>query len=540
VSDIDKVVGLLSSMQRDIRDLQTESRLGNSSLEGGINNYDPNTGQLVGRIGNQFDGSYGYGQYSGPKPPTPTKPILTPCPGGLTVTWDGKFTPDPQTGAPRYAQMNFTRVEVHVGNISGFYDASAISLRGTIETPRGGDCQVIPLAIETKYVVLVCRNAAGGFSDPSEEASGTPGSWVTDAEVEVIRTDLATANSAIAAANVELTATFDLATHAQTTADGKGRAWFTTEPPVATSTYDVWFDADNDNKPYKWDGSSWIAQPLGNAAIGNLDAGKISTGYLAAARILTESLSGDKITANTLDADRIVANSITGDKIKANEIIGVHIRSRQIEADHIVAGTITADELHAEAVTAAKLDAYAVTSKVVTGGTFRTGYPGDDRIEIIDEVAWDPYLGYNRSIRDTIRWVRGYDGALIGEVRGYMGDINAYGLHLNSTLELGNLQSTIYQVGRRDTSSSHSRVRAGSFSHTVSGGTIRHNYGTAMDNNPACVVVSLTNNFDHWISDHDTSGFELSIRYPAGHASAGAAPGDGAAVSGMFYVEDVS
>jgi hypothetical protein len=740
MSQMDKIVAMLHKMQRDIRDLQVAPQLGNSSLEGGINNYDPNTGTLVGRIGDQFDGSYGYGHFSGPKPPQPTAPIVTPCPGGLTITWDGGFTPDPETGEPRYVPMDFTRVEVHIGDEPGFYDQSALHLRGTIETPRGGDCVVVPLAIETKYVVLVTRTSSGGFSDPSAEVSGTPGSWVTDAEVAAIQADIATANAELDAAEItlqqnvtalgllqvdvtankvlldqaradivtgtglinglrtdltanqaavatahndivantglinglrtdltanqaavatahndivantglinglrtDLTANQTATAAAQTTANGKGRVYFQTAAPGGVLTvFDLWFDTDDDNRPYKWDGTAWVAQPLGNAAIANLDAGKISTGFLAAARIQVGSLSGDKITVNTLNGDRVVANSlnadrivaasitgdriaaatingdriiagsiagdritansvnadrivagsitgdriaaatingdrivaasingdrivansvnadrivansitgdriaaatingdrliantvnadrivansiggdkiaanaivaghiaaeqiygghlvgltITGDKIAANAITAVKIAAREIGADKIAVGAITADELAANSVTASELDAYAVTAKTITGGTFRTGYPGDDRIEIIDQVAWDPYLLVNRSIRDTIRWVRGSDGALAGEIRGYMGDIGAYGLHLNSHLELGNVNSTIYQVGRRSVNNTKTQVRMGSATAICDGAGGWTASIPALPNTPTVVVATL-------------------------------------------------
>lgn len=46
---------------------------------------------------------------------------------------------------------------------------------------------------------------------------------------------------------------------AQSTADSKIITFIQTSAPTATDTGDIWFDNDDNNKPYRWSGSAWVA-----------------------------------------------------------------------------------------------------------------------------------------------------------------------------------------------------------------------------------------------------------------------------------------
>lgn len=370
-TDATRLSKALADFERRVSSLERGGQLGRSSFVGGIDEYDED-GNLVGRTGEQFDGSHGSVPLSGPTPPRPTAPILTPAPGGLTVTWDGEFVgdlvPDAEEGTREVVitPVDFSRVEVHVGTTPGFYTGSAVSLRATIETPRGGDAVIVPMVKETKYVVLVTRSIPGKASAPSEEVSGEPGSVITDAEAAEIKTSVAEAEAAAADALTKASA-------AETTANGKGRVYFQTTAPTGTlSTSDLWFDTDNENAPHRWDGTTWVLQPLGNAAIGNLDAGRITTGYLAADRIEANSITAAKIATDQILARHIAANQITASKILAGEIVGTHIRAGEILADHIKSGQITAEKLSAQAIdgktiTGVNIQGSSVTSQASNG-----------------------------------------------------------------------------------------------------------------------------------------------------------------------------
>ena len=77
------------------------------------------------------------------------------------------------------------------------------------------------------------------------------------------------------------------ASNAQATADGKVVTFYQASQPTADGVGDIWFDTDDDNKMYRWSGSSWqlardggIAQALADAASAQSTAdGKIVTFY---------------------------------------------------------------------------------------------------------------------------------------------------------------------------------------------------------------------------------------------------------------------
>lgn len=54
---------------------------------------------------------------------------------------------------------------------------------------------------------------------------------------------------------------------AQATADGKIVTFIQASPPTAEGVGDLWYDSDDGNKLYRWNGSSWVAASLGTGAI---------------------------------------------------------------------------------------------------------------------------------------------------------------------------------------------------------------------------------------------------------------------------------
>lgn len=198
---------------------------------------------------------------------------------------------------------------------------------------------------------------------------------------------------------------------AQTSADGKNTVFYQTAQPPTTGrkTGDTWFDTDDGNRIYRWDGSKWAAAQFGtnaianaaitNALIANLDAGKITTGTLAAARIGAESITAeklaagsviadklaanavtastivagavtlDKLAANSVNASKIVAGSITAAQLAAATITGDKIKAGTIAAGNLAANSVTSDKIVADAVTTAKIAAKAVTANEIAAGT---------------------------------------------------------------------------------------------------------------------------------------------------------------------------
>ena len=194
--------------------------------------------------------------------------------------------------------------------------------------------------------------------------------WTGSAWVSVQDLGIAAAEAGAAAATAAAAAAAAAATAAQTTADGKNKIYRQGTTPTGTfSVGDLWFDTSNDNRISRWDGSSWVQYGLGNLAIANLDAGKISTGFLAAARIQAASLDASVLVAGSITAVEIAAGTITGAKIAAGTIVASNIATATITADQIAGATITAAEIAAGTITAAEIEAGSITVDRLTAGT---------------------------------------------------------------------------------------------------------------------------------------------------------------------------
>jgi len=136
------------------------------------------------------------------------------------------------------------------------------------------------------------------------------------------------------------------ATAAQTTADGKNKIYRQGTTPTGTfSVGDLWFNTANDNAISRWDGSSWVANTLGNNALASISANKITAGTIDASVITVSNINAGNISTGNLSADRIASASITGTKIAAGTIVASNIATGTITATQIAAGTITASNL---------------------------------------------------------------------------------------------------------------------------------------------------------------------------------------------------
>jgi len=215
--------------------------------------------------------------------------------------------------------------------------------------------------------------------------------WTGTAWVSVQDTGIAAAQAASAAAVAAAAAAAAAATAAQTTADGKNKIYRQTTMPTAGpfSEGDLWFDTDDDNKFYRYTSGAFSAFSLGNNAIAdlsatkltagtidasvitvsNINAGNISTGFLAAARIQAASLDASVLVAGSITAVQITAGTITGAKIAAGTIVASNIAVATITATQIAGATITAAEIAANTITAAEIAAGSITVDRLTAGT---------------------------------------------------------------------------------------------------------------------------------------------------------------------------
>lgn len=193
----------------------------------------------------------------------------------------------------------------------------------------------------------------------------------------------------IAAAAAGAAAATAAATAAQTTADGKNKVFYASSPPTAVSTGDLWFDTDEDNKLSKWNGSTWEAFGLGNAAFSNIDAGKITAGVIAAGRITSASIA-----AADIDAARITAGTILSARITS-----ASISAADINADRITAGTITGRAIVGGTLTSGTFDGSGDGLRL-TGGYIQGSGTG------VRIMNYDGYGGATKFFNNTIETSR--------------------------------------------------------------------------------------------------------------------------------------
>ena len=172
------------------------------------------------------------------------------------------------------------------------------------------------------------------------------------------------------------------ATAAQTTANGKNKIYRQGTSPGTTGNAigDTWFNTSSDNAISRWDGSSWVATSLGNGALASISASKITAGTIDASVITVSNLDAGNITTGTLAAARIAAASITGTKIAAGTITASNIAAATITATEIATGTITASQIAASTITTDKL-----VAGTLTGYTVQTsaGGSGSNAVKLV-------------------------------------------------------------------------------------------------------------------------------------------------------------
>lgn len=178
----------------------------------------------------------------------------------------------------------------------------------------------------------------------------------------------------------DISGAVNAASGAQTTADGKNTVFRQTSAPTTTgrATGDVWFDTDDGNRIYTWNGSAWASTQMGSSAIADLSivAAKIAAGTITASQIAGSTITGSKIAAGTISATNLATDSVTSDKIVAGNITTEKLAAKSVTANNMAANSITASN-------AALADASIVNAKIVDidAGKIKTGYISADRIE---------------------------------------------------------------------------------------------------------------------------------------------------------------
>ncbi len=199
-------------------------------------------------------------------------------------------------------------------------------------------------AEKIQYRAIVAKNVATDGITPNEVSFGT--TVVSGTEpTEYLKEGTTWVVPGTGAAKVYDPATDDFVdlsaidSTARASADGKNTIYRQNAQPTGGTyvTGDTWFDEDDGNKLYRYDGTTWVAFTLGNSALASISATKILAGSLDANVIVTSNLDAGQITTGTMSASRITAGSIT-----ATQISSSYVYAGTIAAENIAAGTITA------------------------------------------------------------------------------------------------------------------------------------------------------------------------------------------------------
>lgn len=132
-----------------------------------------------------------------------------------------------------------------------------------------------------------------------------------------------------------ITTAISTASDALATADGKVTSFFQTSAPTAEAVGDLWFDTDDNNKLYRWNGSSWVLSTdnrvtNGFDASGNIAGNKVITnsiinGAVNRVSVATEGANleatyNTEITLNSLSITKEFSSSVV--RVDANFLYG--------------------------------------------------------------------------------------------------------------------------------------------------------------------------------------------------------------------------
>ena len=279
-----------------------------------------------------------------------------------------------------------------------------------------------------------------GFILDFDTRSGTSGQMVlgpVKAEIGTLATDWSPAPEDLDEA----------ITAAQETANGKNTVYYQASAPTG-GTYkvnDIWFDTNNGNKMYMWNGSAWTPEEFGNAAISdlsitnakiangtiesakiaNLDAGKITTGAMSAARIKGDELklggdnntdgvmkvynaNGELVGSFTKEGLMAIAGTIAGwtieeDALTGTQVVGTqHWETRISKADGIrfkeyPQGSDPAVDWTRETYYNKGLASYSSKENGETHTGAIENYPGEDGLRIYPKLTIGEHGGLTQT-----------------------------------------------------------------------------------------------------------------------------------------------
>lgn len=340
-------------------------QLAHSTIEGGATRIRGDEGELTGMVGRQYDGTFGAVTLWGPLPPTPAQPTVTPIAGGLRVRVDGTYDPptvqpDPDLApTPVVAPQDFRQFEVHASTDPAFSGLLWTTLRRTIDSSRGGEVEFgVPTGVDY-YVRIITRTTSGRSSLASTVVgpfqagkvgegdidldfgmfggttvfygSGAPSTGLADHYGDLYLREMSVgpppvyqtyrwypddtwklledqgASDALAAAVL-----------AQSAADSKAKVFYADTEPAWTGAAGtaLWFDTNDGNRAYSWDGTDFVDRRIGNGAI------------QPASLIASDLIATGTVSASLLESILVLATVIV-----AGNSAGAHVEISSLGVD---------------------------------------------------------------------------------------------------------------------------------------------------------------------------------------------------------------
>jgi hypothetical protein len=192
---------------------------------------------------------------------------------------------------------------------------------------------------------------------------------------------------------------------ARASADGKNTIYRSTTQPTGGTyvTGDTWFDEDDNNKIYRYNGTTFVALQLGGNALANISANSVNTGTLNANLITVSNLDVGTMTTGNLSATRISAGTISasisitaptitsgGLTINADGSITTSTGNFGLSTTGVVTATgvditgeinATSGTFSGTITATGTISGGTISGATITGGTIRTSATGT-RIEI--------------------------------------------------------------------------------------------------------------------------------------------------------------
>jgi hypothetical protein len=309
----DRIVRRIKALERRLDSAVRTPQLPSSAIDDGALTV-TSGGTTTGIVGQQYDGTSAYVSTNGPVPPTPGPPLVVTVVGGLRVTVTGLFV-DPQNGfsSPVVAPQDFHRWDVEVSTSPAFPEFAdpMAPNNGSVLAASGGQIKVgWPTAGQLVYVRVRARTLSGKRSAPSDSVPVTTGTvglgdlgfdlstYVASNSVQygtvlpsptgytgrigtlfLLQTAAGpppkyttyryTGAAWDALADQSASDALAAAVAAQQAADLKMRPFYQTTAPAYSGPADtaMWWDTDDGNRPYRWNGTAWADNRLGNGAI---------------------------------------------------------------------------------------------------------------------------------------------------------------------------------------------------------------------------------------------------------------------------------